>query len=46
MGSREIVLIAVAFVIGAVSLWQVLEGIGLIGWGLFEAVRQAIMGSR
>ena len=31
---------AFAVVIGTVFLWQLLEGVGLVGWGLFEIIRQ------
>ena len=33
-------LMFLAIIIGAVSLWELLEGIGLVGWGLVEIIKQ------
>ncbi len=35
-------LIAIAVLIGAVFLWELLEGLGLVAWGLMELIRQAL----
>jgi hypothetical protein len=35
-------LVGIAVVIGAVFLWEFLEGMGLVAWGLLEVIRQLL----
>lgn len=38
--------VAIAVILGTVFLWELLGGLGLIGWGLIELVRQVLGGPR
>lgn len=39
-------LVGIAVVLGAIFLWELLGGLGLIAWGLVELIRQLLLGSR
>ena len=34
--------VAFAVVIGSLFLWELLEGLGVVAWGLFEVIRQVL----
>lgn len=39
-------LVGLAVIIGAIFLWELLGGLGLVAWGLVELIRQLLFGSR
>lgn len=39
-------LTGIAIVLATLFLWELVVGLGLVGWGLIELIRQLLFGSR
>ena len=37
-------IIVLLLLLGLAGFWELLEGVGLVGWGLFELIRQLVRG--
>lgn len=39
-------LVAIAVIVGTIFLWELVVGLGMVGWGVIELIRQLLLGSR